>query len=107
MRQHTATFVDLDGQPIDAMAWGKLFEDCKSSGGFILAETVYETPVGRVILRTAWGGLNIPGMVRPWGTASAVSSTGPWNELEEYDTQEDALVGHARWTERLASERES
>lgn len=100
--KHTVTFVDLRGQPIDAMAWGKLFEESKPTGEYVVDETVYQTPVGLVVIRTAWGGLVIPDVVQPYGTATATSLDGPWIEVEEYATLAEARAGHRKWTGQLA-----
>lgn len=96
-------FVDLDGRPISMRQWADLREDLEAR---ILAEDAL--PSGR-LLRTMWHGHREPhGGVWPFGSAVCPprgqrAPLGSIHEVEEYDTRQDALAGHARWLAELGA----
>lgn len=90
-------YVDRLGRRINVTQWADL---CAEHGvGVSIAEqTVPHPQLGDLMVRTKWLGTVIPELdVQPWGTAVRVQPAGPWQELEQYDSEAAALAGHTRW----------
>lgn len=85
-------YVDRDGNPIDLMEWGKRFED---HGYKIVAEeTVTVTAGSSIQVRTVWVGIICPCLdEQPFTTGVRVEG-GRFTTVAQYDTLEEALVGH-------------
>lgn len=86
----TGHYFDMDGNPIPLLEWGRRREDYESR---ILCRDM----IGDLRLVTIWLGFVDPTIdgARLFGTALFDDGPGP-TELETYDTEADAIEGHAR-----------
>lgn len=96
MNDEYAGYVDPDGQPIDFARFNELLAE---QDGF---RVVAEDTIGAVRVRTMWSGVREPAVaVHPFGSAF-VFADGGIREIEQYDSRDDALQGHARLVAALA-----
>ena len=74
------------GEPISLERWGELYEGDR---------TLAENTIGAVRLKTVWLGIvdSRDPSARLYGSARSISGK-LWEELELYDSREDALKGH-------------
>lgn len=110
MRPDFSLYFDLEGKPIDAETWGRLY----GSPERILGRD--DAGEGRLVV-TVWFGIDdamsmgrkppvIFGTALLWPIAGANTPGWPQHhiqEVEQYTTKDDAMAGHARW---LAAVRE-
>lgn len=100
-----STYIDRHGAPLTLAQWIAV---CRVGGiGMVLADTVVPTPAGHdVQIRTMWFGIVIPELdVRAFGTGCCAGGN-IWQDMEQYDTEADALAGHTRWVENFSDFRD-
>lgn len=97
------TYIDPTGAEITVDEWIKF---CRAGGiGFVLQDSWLPTARGDLLIRTCFFGTVFPECdVRPFGTSRSYSPLGVFTQLEQYDTQEDALRGHTRWLMTVSKE---
>lgn len=92
-------FINRYGDPLRFNQWIKVM--LEHGIGLRLAESCVPSPLGDVVLRTLWTGIDSPG-AGPFVTVRAPLGRF-YCVLDTYRTEEGARAGHTRWVVRAAA----